>query len=115
MQRGVGALAAGGRRVHALRVEPGLEVAGRDERVRGRQVAGEPREDAAALEDELRGQRPVAVERAVAATALDDLERHLVPLVGVRCELQGGIAAELMQRGAKLAKAHEKAVRRARA
>ncbi len=88
-------------------LEPVVQPAGGDERVRRRQVAREPCERAAALADEVRGQRAIAVERGVAPAPLDDLERDLVSLLRVGGELPGGFAAVIVQRCAKLAKAHE--------
>ena len=42
VERGVRAFTAGRRRVHALRLEPRIEMTGGDERVRRGQVAGQP-------------------------------------------------------------------------
>ena len=84
--------------VDSLCVEVGIEPPGGHQGVRRRQMRRQQAERTGPLADEVPGQRPVAVERRVAATAGDDLERHLVAIGSVRCELPRGLLAEVVQR-----------------
>ncbi|CAB4342159.1 unannotated protein [freshwater metagenome] len=102
----VGALTARAGRVHALRVEIVSKAADRHQSVGGRQKCGEPRQNVASLIDELGRQGAVAVERRIAATLLNNLERKLMPTLSVACQLPCSFLRECVQRGAELAKAH---------
>ncbi len=97
-------------------VEVGVEPAALRERVDGREVGGELRDDAAARVDEVRRERAVAVERAARALLagapalgrrrLDDLEPELVPVLDVGGQLPGRLLGEGGQRGVEVAVAH---------
>src|SRR5205814_5439985 len=95
---------------------PRLEVVAQPaqprERVHRRQEARQPREQADALLDEVRRQRPIAVQRAVAAPAADDLEGDLGAVGSLGRELPGGLLGEAGQGAMELAVVHGRAVRR---
>ena len=63
--------------------------------VHGGQEAGQPRQQADALLDEVRGQRAIAVQRAVAASTAHDLEGDL----GAVCRLGGQLPGRLLDEG----------------
>jgi hypothetical protein len=98
--------------MHALRLEPGIEATGRDQRVGRWKVGREAAEDGSVLADEGTGERAVAVERRVTASLFDDLEGQLVPVVSVGGELPGGLRGEGVQGRAERVEAHRAAVRR---
>ena len=111
-----GELGAGARlgRVAALaaRLEVVAQPAEPGERVHGGQEARQPREQADALLDEVRRQRAVAVQRAVAAPAAHDLEGDLGAVRGLGGELPGRLLDEGGQGAVELAVVHGRAVRR---
>ena len=113
-----GELGAGARlgRVAALaaRLEVVAQAAQPRERVHGGQEARQPREQADALLDEVRRQRAVAVQRAVAAPAAHDLEGDLGAVGGLGGELPGRLLDEGGEGAMELAVVHGRAVRRGR-
>ena len=104
----------GGVAALAARLEVVAQAAQPRERVHGGQEARQPREQADALLDEVRRQRAVAVQRAVAAPAAHDLEGDLGAVGGLGGELPGGLLDEGGQGAMELAVVHGRAVRRGR-
>ena len=102
----------GGIAALAARLEVVAQAAQPRERVHGGQEARQPREQADALLDEVRRQRAVAVQRAVAAPAADDLEGDLGAVGGLGGELPGGLLDEGGEGAMELAVVHGRAVRR---